>query len=287
MLLTIDIGNTNFTLGVFKGETLAHIWRLATLRERTSDEIGLFVTQAMAQQGLDVAGLAGVIISSVVPPLTAPTALAVEEYCGKRPVLIENGLNIGMPVLYDKPSDVGADRVVNAVAAYDMYGRAWHRPLIIVDFGTATTFDAVSAAGEYLGGILCPGIGISADALFQRTAKLPRVDVRKPARLIGRATVESIQSGLFFGYVAMVEGLVDRMRIELLKDEPQRVVCIATGGLAPVIAEETRVIQYSHPDLTLQGLRLIWERQHQRVGVGSIGAITTGPMGLTTRDESR
>src|SRR5690349_9313857 len=158
MLLTIDIGNTNFTLGVFRGDTLAHIWRLATLRERTSDEIGLFITQAMAQQRLVVGALDGVIISSVVPPLTAPTSLAVEEYCGKRPVVIENGLNIGMPVLYDKPSDVGADRVVNAVAAYDMYGRAWHRPLIIVDFGTATTFDAVSAAGEYLGGILCPGI---------------------------------------------------------------------------------------------------------------------------------
>jgi type III pantothenate kinase len=265
MLLTIDIGNTNFTIGVFKGQSLAHIWRLATLRERTSDEIGLFVTQAMAQQKLDVNGLAGVIVSSVVPPLTATTVAAVQEYCGQRPVVIENGLNLGMPILYDKPSDVGADRVVNAVAAYDMYGRAWHRPLIIVDFGTATTFDAVSAAGEYLGGILCPGISISADALFQRTAKLPRVDVRKPSRLIGRATVESIQSGLFFGYVAMVEGLVDRMRLELLKDEPQRVICIATGGLAPVIAEETRVIQYSHPDLTLQGLRLIWERQH-RVG---------------------
>ena len=277
MLLTIDIGNTNFTLGVFKGEALAHIWRLATLRERTSDEIGLFITQAMAQQRLDVEGLAGVIISSVVPPLTTPTVAAVQEYCGQRPVVIENGLNIGMPILYDKPSDVGADRVVNAVAAYDMYGRAWHRPLIIVDFGTATTFDAVSAAGEYLGGILCPGISISADALFQRTAKLPRVDVRKPSRLIGRATVESIQSGLFFGYVAMVEGLVDRMRLELLKDEPQRVICIATGGLAPVIAEETRVIQYSHPDLTLQGLRLIWERQHQRVGVGT----------TTARNESR
>jgi type III pantothenate kinase len=284
MLLTIDIGNTNFTLGVFKGDTLAHIWRLATLRERTSDEIGLFITHAMAQQQLDIGALDGVIISSVVPPLTAPTAQAVEEYCGKRPVLIENGLNIGMPVLYDKPSDVGADRVVNAVAAYDMYGRAWHRPLIIVDFGTATTFDAVSAAGEYLGGILCPGIGISADALFQRTAKLPRVDVRKPARLIGRATVESIQSGLFNGYVAMVEGLVDRMRVELLKDEPQRVVCIATGGLAPVIAEQTKVIQYSHPDLTLQGLRLIWDRQHQnqRVGAGTTGATAT-----TARNESR
>ncbi len=277
MLLTIDIGNTNFTLGVFKGETLAHIWRLATLRERTSDEIGLFITQAMGQQRLDVEGLAGVIISSVVPPLTTPAVQAVLEYCGRRPVVIENGLNIGMPILYDKPSDVGADRVVNAVAAYDMYGRAWHRPIVIVDFGTATTFDAVSAAGEYLGGILCPGISISADALFQRTAKLPRVDVRKPSRLIGRATVESIQSGLFFGYVAMVEGLVDRMRVELLKDEPQRVICIATGGLAPVIAEETRVIQYSHPDLTLQGLRLIWERQHQRIAAGT----------TTARNESR
>jgi len=190
-------------------------------------------------------------------------------------------------VLYDKPSDVGADRVVNAVAAYHMYGRAWHRPLIIVDFGTATTFDAVSGAGEYLGGILCPGIGISADALFQRTAKLPRVDVRKPARLIGRATVESIQSGLFFGYVAMVEGLVERMRVELSKDEPQRVVCIATGGLAPVLAEETLVIQHSHPDLTLQGLRLIWERQYQRVGAGTATGTSTGTGAGTGTTSSR
>jgi type III pantothenate kinase len=163
-----------------------------------------------------------------------------------------------MPVLYSPPSDVGADRVVNGVAAYEAYGRATQSPVIVVDFGTATTFDAISAAGEYLGGVICPGIGISADALFQRAARLPRVDVRKPPAVIGDTTVTSMQSGLFFGYVSMVDGIVTRMRAEL--DRGKRSACIATGGMADIIASETTVIERVDPDLTLHGLRLIWER---------------------------
>jgi type III pantothenate kinase len=163
-----------------------------------------------------------------------------------------------MPVLYSPVSDVGADRVVNAVAAYEAYGRATRVPVIVVDFGTATTFDAISAAGEYIGGVICPGIGISADALFQRAARLPRVDVRKPPAVIGRTTVTSMQAGLFFGYVSMVDGIVARMRAEL--DHGDRAACIATGGMADIIASETTVIERVVPDLTLEGLRLIWER---------------------------
>jgi type III pantothenate kinase len=163
-----------------------------------------------------------------------------------------------MPVLYSPVSDVGADRVVNAVAAYEAYGRATRAPVIVVDFGTATTFDAISAAGEYIGGVICPGIGISADALFQRAARLPRVDVRKPPTVIGRTTVTSMQAGLFFGYVSMVDGIVARMRAEL--DGGDRAACIATGGMADIIASETTAIERVVPDLTLEGLRLIWER---------------------------
>jgi type III pantothenate kinase len=171
---------------------------------------------------------------------------------------VDPGTNTGMPVLYNPASDVGADRVVNGVAAYEAYGREKRAPVIVVDFGTATTFDAISAAGEYIGGVICPGIGISADALFQRAARLPRVDVRKPPSVIGRTTVTSMQSGLFFGYVSMVDGIVRRMRAEL--EGGDRAACVATGGMADIIAGETTVIERVDPDLTLQGLRLIWDR---------------------------
>jgi type III pantothenate kinase len=167
-------------------------------------------------------------------------------------------MNVGMPVLYTPPSDVGADRIVNAVAAYETYGRDARVPVIVVDFGTATTFDAISAVGEYVGGVICPGIGISADALFQRAARLPRVDVRKPPSIVGQTTVTSMQAGLFFGYVSMVDGIVQRMRVELRAGD--RAVCIATGGMADILAKETTSIQHVEPDLTLQGLRMIWER---------------------------
>ena len=201
-------------------------------------------------------------LSSVVPPLTRTMEEMAERFFGRTPLTVDPGVNTGMPVLYSPASDVGADRVVNAVAAYEAYGRAGHTPVIVVDFGTATTFDAISATGEYIGGVICPGIGISADALFQRAARLPRVDVRKPPAVIGRTTVTSMQSGLFFGYVAMVDGIVARMRVELERGESA--ACIATGGMASIIAGESAAIQKVDPDLTLQGLRLIWAAQCRR-----------------------
>jgi len=256
MLLAIDIGNTNIVLGVFDGQTLVHSWRLTTLRERTSDEAGLLMSQLLERANIAVGAIDGVVMASVVPPLTASVIEMSERYLGHRPLNLEPGVNTGMPVLYDNPAEVGADRIVNSIAAYERFGRTRQLPLIVVDFGTATTFDAVSAAGEYLGGVICPGIQISADALFQRAARLPRIDVRKPAHVIGKTTVNSMQAGLFFGYIGMVEGLVTRMRAEL----GGAAYCVATGGLASVIAPETSVIEAVDKDLTLTGLRLVWER---------------------------
>jgi type III pantothenate kinase len=258
MLLAIDVGNTNIVLGVFEGARLAESWRLATLRERTSDEVGILVTHLFARSAISLDRVSGIILSSVVPPLTRTMEEMAERYFGTTPLTVDPATNTGMPVLYSPASDVGADRVVNGVAAYEAYGREKRVPVIVVDFGTATTFDAISAAGEYIGGVICPGIGISADALFQRAARLPRVDVRKPPSVIGGTTVTSMQSGLFFGYVSMVDGIVHRMRAEL--DGGSRAVCVATGGMADIIAGETTVIEHVNPDLTLQGLRLIWER---------------------------
>src|SRR5262245_22675799 len=258
MLLAIDVGNTNIVLGVFEGARLAQSWRLATLRERTADEIGILVTHLFANKAIPIERVSGIILSSVVPPLTRTMEEMAERYFGHKPLTVDPGTNTGMPVLYTPASDVGADRVVNGVAAYEAYGRKTHSPVIVVDFGTATTFDAISAAGEYIGGVICPGIGISADALFQRAARLPRVDVRKPPSVIGGTTVTSMQSGLFFGYVSMVDGIVHRMRAEL--DGGTRAACVATGGMADILAGETTVIEHVDPDLTLQGLRLIWER---------------------------
>jgi type III pantothenate kinase len=259
MLLAIDVGNTNIVLGVFDGTKLSESWRLATMRERTADEVGILVTHLFEHSRIPLDAVTGIILSSVVPPLTRTMEDMGERYFGLRPLTVDPGTNTGMPVLYNPPSDVGADRVVNAVAAYESYGRAARTPVIVVDFGTATTFDAISAAGEYIGGVICPGIGISADALFQRAARLPRVDVRKPPAVIGRTTVTSMQSGLFFGYVAMVDGIVTRMRGEL--EGGDRAACIATGGMAEILAKETTVIERVDPDLTLVGLRLVFEKQ--------------------------
>jgi type III pantothenate kinase len=239
MLLAIDVGNTNIVLGVFDGRQLTQSWRLQTLRERTA--------------------VSGIILSSVVPPLTGTMQEMAERYFGHTPLTVDPATNTGMPILYVPASDVGADRVVNAVAAYETFGRQERISIIAVDFGTATTFDVISPEGEYVGGVICPGIGISADALFQRAARLPRVDVRKPPSIIGQTTVTSMQAGLFFGYVSMVDGIVTRIRAELPSGE--RALCIATGGMASVLAHETTTIQRVEPDLTLQGLRLIWERR--------------------------
>ena len=213
MLLAIDVGNTNIVLGVFRGATLVHSWRLTTIRERTADELGILVTNLCEHHEHSQVDITGIIMASVVPPLTGTMLTMVTEYFGRVPLLFEPATNGGMPILYRQPREVGADRVVNSIAAYEQYGKGL--PLIVVDFGTATTFDAVSAKGEYLGGIICPGPKISAEALFQRAARLPRIDVRKPPRVIGRNTVAAMQSGLFWGYVDMVEGLVRRMRAEL------------------------------------------------------------------------
>jgi len=259
MLLAIDVGNTNIVLGVFDGERLVQSWRLQTLRERTSDELGLLVDGLFAHSRLERVQIRGVILGSVVPPLTGTFQAMVDRYFGVRTVTVEPGVNTGMPILYENPSEVGADRIVNSVAAWQRFGGNGRQPMIVVDFGTATTLDAISAKGEYLGGAICPGVQISADALFQRAARLPRIDVRKPPQIVGRTTVGAMQSGLFYGYVGMVEGLVRRMTEEL----GGRALCVATGGLADIIAPETPLIHHVDPDLTLHGLRLVWEHNEK------------------------
>jgi type III pantothenate kinase len=259
MLLAIDVGNTNIVLGVFEDAALVQSWRLQTLRERTSDELGLLVDGLFAHSRIERVQIRGVILGSVVPPLTNTMRLMTERYFGVTAIVVEPGVNTGMPILYEPPSEVGADRIVNGIGAWERFGKNAGRPMIVVDFGTATTLDAISAKGEYLGGAICPGVQISADALFQRAAKLPRIDVRKPARIVGRTTVGAMESGLFYGYVGMVEGLIKRMSAEL----GGNAICVATGGLADVIAPETQLIEHVDPDLTLHGLRLVWERNQQ------------------------
>jgi type III pantothenate kinase len=256
LLLTIDAGNTNTVLGVHRGAELVTHWRLTTRREQTADEYGILVRNLFAASGLDPQKIVGVALASVVPPLTSVLVTLSRQYLGQDPLVIEPGVRTGMPILYEPPSDVGADRIVNGVAALAAYGG----PVIVVDFGTATTFDVVTKKGEYAGGVICPGVGISADALFQRAARLPRVDIRKPAQVIGRSTVASIQSGLYFGYAAMVEGIIARIRAEL--GEPARVV--GTGGLAEALAADIPSLEAVDPVLTLTGLRLIWERNRTR-----------------------
>jgi type III pantothenate kinase len=255
MLLAIDVGNTNIVLGVFDGAALVQSWRLQTLRERTADELGLIVDGLFGHSRIERVQVRGIILGSVVPPLTGTIKAMAQRYFGVPALTIEPGVDTGMPILYDNPAEVGADRIVNGVAAFERFGREG-RPLIVVDFGTATTLDAISGKGEYLGGAICPGVQISADALFQRAARLPRIDVRRPPRIVGRTTVGSMESGLFWGYVGLVEGLVRRMGDEL----GGNAICVATGGLADVIAPETPLIQHVDPDLTLHGLRIVWER---------------------------
>lgn len=255
MLLAIDVGNTNIVLGVFERTELVRSWRLQTVRDRTADELGLAVGGLFATSRIDPGQIEGIVLGSVVPPLTnTVTGMLVNEF-RRRPLIVDPTTNAGMPILYSNPSEVGADRIVNAIAAFHQYGGNG-RPLIVCDFGTATTLDAVSGRGEYLGGAICPGVSISADALFQRAARLPRIEVRKPETVIGRTTVGAMESGLFFGYVGMVEGLVRRMDVEL----GGNAVCVATGGLAVVIAPETGLFEHVDVELTLQGLRLVWER---------------------------
>jgi type III pantothenate kinase len=253
MLLVIDIGNTNTVLGVFEGEKLAHTWRLATDTHRTADEYGVLCRGLLDAAAIGATGLAGVAIASVVPALVPTFRTMLRTYLGMDPFVVDAPAHSGMPILCDAPAQVGTDRVVNSVAAFARYGG----PCIVADFGTATTFDAVSAKGEFLGGAICPGLGLVAESLAGRTAQLPRVDLRRPERVIGTSTVAALQAGLFYGYVGLAEGILRRMRDEL--GGAARVV--ATGGLAALVCAELEGIDAIEPDLTLVGLRLIFEKE--------------------------
>ncbi len=251
MLLTIDLGNTNLTIGLYDGETLTNHWRLATDSSRMPDEYGLQLLGLLTNAGRTSADLSGVCLSSVVPQLTGRVLQASREYLHQEPLVVDTGVKTGIRIRYEDPKAVGSDRVADAVAVMHTYGG----PACIIDFGTATTFNALTKEGDYLGGAITAGINLAAEALFTRAAKLPRIDLQRPPSVIGRNTTHAMQSGLIFGYVSMVEGMVGRFRAEL----GQEAKVIATGGLAEIVARETPVIQIIAPWLTLDGLRLIWE----------------------------
>jgi len=255
MLLAVDAGNTQTVFGLFAEQALQAHWRVATRPDVTADELGALLRAMLAGRGYQTGDVDGVIIASVVPDVNATLETVAREHFGSEPVIVGPGTRTGMPILYENPHEVGADRIVNAVAAQARYGA----PVIVVDFGTATTFDIVGPTGEYLGGVIAPGLGISAEALFRRAARLHRVGIRRPARVVGRNTEHSLQAGLFFGYAGLVEGLVRRIRRELGLEIP----VVATGGLAGTLAAELDFVRAVDPDLTLHGLRLLWDRNRR------------------------
>lgn len=252
MILVVDVGNTNIVLGIYKGESLLHHWRISTNRSGTSDEYGMLISNLFQHAGLSIQDINSIIISSVVPPLMSVMEELCQTYLNRTPLIVGPGLKTGLNIRSENPREVGADRIVNAVAAIELYGT----PLIVVDFGTATTYDYIDEQGQYLGGAIAPGIGISTEALYQRAAKLPRIDLVRPKSTVGRNTVASMQSGIVFGYAGQVDGIVSRMREELASDAK----VIATGGLAGLIANESSVVDVVNPLLTLEGLRIIYER---------------------------
>ncbi|MGD0292233.1 MAG: type III pantothenate kinase [Terracidiphilus sp.] len=256
MLLAIDVGNTNTVLGLYKLEgakpKLAAHWRITTHRSQTADEYGVFFVNLFEMNDLSPRQVSHIIISSVVPPVESTLRQVCEAYFHTQPIFVEPGIKTGMPVLVDNPTELGADRLVNAIAAFERYGG----PCIVVDFGTATTFDVISAKGEYLGGAIAPGLGLSADALFSHAARLSRVDIKRPTKVIGTNTVTHLQSGLYYGYIGLVDGILERIENEL----GQKPRVIATGGLAPQIAKDSRFITEIDDMLTLDGLLILFER---------------------------
>jgi type III pantothenate kinase len=251
MLLAIDIGNTNVVLGVFDGEKLVENWRVGTNARITPDEYAMIFKDLFGFSGLEFSRITGVIVSTVVPPLLPVMTEMSRKYFRLEPLVVTHELKTGITIRYDNPREVGADRIVNAAAAYKLYGG----PVIIVDFGTATTFCAVTKNGEYLGGAICPGVRISAEALFQRASKLPRVELVKPAAVIGKDTTSAMQAGIIYGYAGLVDGIVERMKKEL---SPEAKV-VATGGLAELVSPETASVREIRPQLTLEGLRLLYD----------------------------
>ncbi len=288
MLLVLDVGNTNTVLGVFakaggheadshRYELPVANWRVATIATQTVDEYGVLFRNLFAMERIEVAGIHGIVISSVVPPLDSTLRQVCERYFNTKPLFVEPGVKTGMPVLYENPAEVGADRIVNSVAAFEKYGG----PCVVVDFGTATTFDCVSAKGEYQGGVISPGIGISADALFENTARLPRVDIRKPPRVIGSTTVGSLQAGLYYGYLGLVDGILERLLGEMGKE----VTVVATGGLAGLIGTGSKYIKHVDDMLTLDGLRIIWQRNVS--SKSGPGAESAGTAPMSTRPAAK
>jgi type III pantothenate kinase len=258
MLLALDVGNTNTVLGLYRlttDELVTH-WRISTLRTQTADEYGVLFLNLFAMRKIEATEISSIIISSVVPPLETTLRQVCERYFNLKPMFVEPGIKTGMPILVDNPAELGADRLVNGVAAFARYGG----PCIVVDFGTATTFDVVSAKGEYIGGVIAPGLAISAEALFSRAARLSRVDVKKPAKVVGTNTVAHMQSGLYFGYIGLVDGILERIIKETQGQDAVVPKVIATGGLARLIVDDSRFIDTIDDMLTLDGLRLIYER---------------------------
>ncbi|WIV19302.1 type III pantothenate kinase [Paenibacillus polygoni] len=252
MILVVDVGNSNIVLGIYKHRELLHHFRISTSRQSTVDEYGILIHSFFQMSGISTSEIEGIIISSVVPPLMNVLEEMCIKYVGKKPLIVGPGIKTGLNLRYENPREVGADRIVNAVAAIDQF----NCPLVVVDFGTATTFDCIDGEGNYLGGAIVPGIGISTEALYQRASKLPRIELEKPKKVIGRNTIHAMQAGIIFGYAGQVDGIVERIKEEM-KATPK---VIATGGLAELIASETRTIEVVSPMLTLEGLRIIYER---------------------------